>query len=75
MKGQNTITIENEYESYTATFLYPFDLYTSVTSPSDKSANCKSVNSNFLDLSGRCLPTLPTQKGIYIKDGKKVLIK
>jgi len=26
-------------------------------------------------LSGRRLPTLPTQKGIYIKDGRKVLIK
>ena len=75
MKGQNTITIENDYESYTATFLYPFDLYTSITSPSDKSVNCKSENSKWSALSGRCLPTLPTQKGIYIKDGRKVLIK
>ena len=31
--------------------------------------------SNFLDLSGRRLPSLPTQKGIYIKDGRKVMIK
>ena len=46
-----------------------------ITSPSDKSANRKSVNSNFLDLSGRHLPSLPTRKGIYIKDGRKVLIK
>ena len=75
MKGQNTITIENEYESYTATFLYPFDLYTSVTSPSDKSVNCKSENSKWSALSGRRFPSLPTQKGIYIKDGRKVLIK
>ena len=35
----------------------------------------KSVNSKFLDLSGRRLPSLPTQKGIYIKDGRKVMIK
>ena len=68
--GKNYVTIENEYESFTTSFLYPFDLYTSITSPSDKS-----VNSNFLDLSGRCLPSLPTRKGIYIKDGRKVLIK
>ncbi|MBR0242993.1 MAG: leucine-rich repeat domain-containing protein [Bacteroidaceae bacterium] len=51
-----------------------------ITSPSDKSVNSESetstfVNSNFLDLSGRRLPTLPTRKGIYIKDGRKVLIK
>ena len=30
----------------------------------------KSVNSNFHDLSGRHLPSRPTQKGIYIKDGR-----
>ena len=54
---------------------YHIPLPTSVTSPPDKSANRKSVNSNFLDLSGRRLPTLPTRKGIYIKDGRKVLIK
>ena len=53
---------------------------TSVTSPSDKSVNSESVNynsvnSNFHDLSGRRLPSLPTRKGIYIKDGRKVLIK
>ena len=47
----------------------------SLTSPSGKSVNCKSVNSKFLDLSGRRLPALPTRKGIYIKDGSKVLIK
>jgi len=46
-----------------------------ITSPSDKSVNCNSVNSNFLDLSGRRLPSLPIRKGIYIKDGRKVLIK
>jgi len=73
--GMNSVTIENEYESFTTSFLYPFDLYTSITSPSDKSVNCKSVNSKWSALSGCRLPTLPTQKGIYIKDGRKVLIK
>ena len=29
----------------------------------------------YFSLSGRHLPSLPTQKGIYIKDGRKVLIK
>ena len=54
---------------------YGLPLPTSVTSPSDKSVNCKSVNSKFHDLSGRGLPTLPTRPGVYIKDGRKVLIK
>lgn len=35
----------------------------------------ESTNSQFLDFSGRRLTTPPTQKGIYIRDGKKVLIK
>jgi len=34
-----------------------------------------SVNCQWYDLSGRRLPSLPTQKGIYIKDGRKVMIK
>ena len=32
-------------------------------------------SSPWYTLSGRHLPSLPTQKGIYIKDGRKVLIK
>ena len=55
--------------------LYKDERTDGISSPSDKSVNRKSVNSNFLDLSGRHLPTLPTRKGIYIKDGRKVLIK
>jgi len=54
---------------------YDIPLPTSITSPSNKSVNRKSVNRNFLDLSGRRFPSLPTRKGIYIKDGRKVLIK
>ena len=48
---------------------------TSINSPTQKSVNRKSVNCKWSDLSGRHLPSLPTQKGIYIKDGRKVLIK
>ena len=58
------------FESKSVSEMYRISPPTSVTSPSDKS-----VNSNFLDLSGRRLPSLPTRKGIYIKDGRKVLIK
>ena len=65
---------------------YDIPLPTSITSPSNKSVNGRSaqgdashlknsVNSTFLDLSGRRLTTPPTRKGIYIKDGRKVLIK
>jgi hypothetical protein len=65
---------------------YDIPLPTSITSPSNKSVNGRSaqgdashlknsVNSTFLDLSGRRLTTPPTRKGIYIKNGRKVLIK
>ena len=47
---------------------------TSVTSPSSLSPTSPSLTP-WYTLSGRCLPSLPTQKGIYIKDGRKVLIK
>ncbi|MBO5629770.1 MAG: hypothetical protein J5965_11925 [Aeriscardovia sp.] len=68
------------YENKQLAEHWSIPLPTSITSPSDKSVNSESenstfVNSNFLDLSGRRFPTLPTQKGIYIKDGRKVLIK
>lgn len=75
MKGKNTITIENDYEKYSFTFIYPFDQHTSINSPSEKSVNRKFVNSQWFDLSGRRLTTPPTRPGLYIKDGRKVLIK
>ena len=54
---------------------YGLPLPTSINSPTQKLVNRKSVNFKIHDLSGRRLPSLPTQKGIYIKDGRKVLIK
>ena len=47
---------------------------TSITSPTLLRPNPSSLTS-YYTLSGRRLPSLPTQKGIYIKDGRKVLIK
>ena len=44
-----------------------------ITSPSSHFE--PSTPSSFFSLSGRRLTTPPTQKGIYIRDGKKVLIK
>ena len=50
-----------------------------IISPESTSAgqyrNCQSPNRPCYSLSGRRLTTLPTRKGIYIKDGRKVLIK
>ena len=42
--------------------------------PSDPIVNRKSVNGQWHDLSGRRLTTPPT-KGIYIRDGKKVVVR
>ena len=39
------------------------------------SINRKSVNSKFYDLSGRRLTSQPTRGGIYIIDGKKVVVR
>ena len=53
----------------------PAGIHYSTPSLSNKSEDSKSVNSKWYTLSGRRLPSLPTRKGIYIKDGRKVLIK
>ena len=63
------------YENKQLAEHWSIPLPTSITSPSDQSVSRKSVNSKWSALSGRCLPSLPTRKGIYIKDGRKVLIK
>jgi len=41
----------------------------------DQMANGKSVNDQWFDLSGKKLQGLPAKNGIYIKNGKKVVIK
>jgi hypothetical protein len=77
--GTYTLTVENAEEAYTATFI--LDDETAVRDiPSDSTINRKSVNSNCYDLSGRQLPQSSIlnhqlKRGIYIRDGKKVVVK
>jgi len=87
--GTYTLTVENAEEAYTATFI--LDDETAVRDiPSDSTVNHKSVNSKYYDLSGPQTPqssflkgqasklerlTRHLPKGIYIRDGKKVVVK
>lgn len=87
--GTYTLTVENAEEAYTATFI--LDDETAVRDiPSDSTVNHKSVNSKYYDLSGRQIPqssflkgqasklerlTRHLPKGIYIRDGKKVVVR
>ena len=74
-EGTYTLTVENSEEQYTATLSLPL-IDDAVRDLQDhQSVNGKSVNSKWLDLSGRRLTTSPTRKGVYIKDGRKVLVK
>ena len=73
--GEYTLTVENAEEQYTALLSLPLMDDAVRDLLDDKSVNRKSVNGKFLDLSGRRLNSLPTRKGIYIRDGRKVLIK
>ena len=57
-----------DYPSGIERVFHDFD--DSVTSPTDKS-----VNNHCFDLSGRRLNTPPTRPGLYIKDGRKVVVK
>ena len=87
--GTYTLTVENAEEAYTATFI--LDNETAVHDlPSDAMVNSNPVNGKCYDLSGRQIPHssflkgqasklervirhLP--KGIYIRDGKKVVVR
>jgi len=77
--GTYTLTVENAEEAYTATFI--LDDETAVHDlPSDAMVNSKSVNAKCYDLSGRQIPhssfdTRHLPHGIYISDGKKVMVK
>ena len=72
--GTYTLVVENSEEQYTATLTLPLDDTAVRDIPSDQIANNKSSNSKCFDLSGRQLST-PPAKGIYIRDGKKVVVK
>ena len=43
--------------------------------PPSQIVNSKSLNNKCYDLSGRRLSTTPTRRGVYIHDGKKVVVK
>ena len=69
-------------EALHATLLYPYFehfelllLDSTDNIPAPQIANSKSVNSKWYDLSGRCINTTPTRDGVYIHDGKKVVVK
>ena len=70
--GTYTLVVENSEEQYTATLTLPLDDTAVRDLPSDQIANNKSSNGKCFDLSGRPLST-PPAKGIYIRDGKKVV--
>ena len=73
--GEYTLTVENAEEQYTALLSLPLVDDGVRDLQDDKSVNRESVNGKFLDLSGRRLNSLPTRKGIYIRDGRKVMVK
>ena len=78
--GTYTLVVENSEEQYTATLTLPLDDTAVRDIPSDPIVNRQSVNSKCFDLSGRQIrhssfDTRHLPHGIYIRDGKKVLIK
>ncbi|MBR6048090.1 MAG: leucine-rich repeat domain-containing protein [Bacteroidaceae bacterium] len=64
--GTYTLTVENEYEKFVTTLNLTTDISSTPAPSQDKDA--------LYDLSGRKLEHAP-QKGIYINNGKKVLVK
>ena len=54
-----------------------YSVLTSVTAPhsNDSSDNRSLSSANWTDLSGHHLSAPPTRKGVYIMDGKKVVVK
>ena len=72
--GTYTLVVENSEEQYTATLALP--LIDDAVRDLPTTLNSKPSTHNFwYDLSGHRLNSLPTQKGIYIRDGKKVVVK
>ena len=73
-EGTYTLTIENNEELYTATLTLPLIDDAVRDLPSSLTLQPSSLPT-WTDLSGRRLTTPPTQKGVYIRDGRKILIK
>ena len=72
-KGSYTLTVENAEEAYTATFILG-DKTAVRDIPAQHILNSKSSNRTWYDLSGRRL-MMPHAKGIYIRDGRKIVVK
>ena len=73
-EGTYTLTVENAAELYTATLSLPLVDDAVRDRPSSLTLQPSSLPT-WTDLSGRRLTTPPTQKGVYIRDGRKILIK
>ena len=71
--GTYTLVVENSEEQYTATLALP--LIDDAVRDLPSTINPKPSTLNWYDLSGRHLTTPPTQKGVYIREGRKVLVK
>ena len=70
-EGRYTVTVENNNESFTG----EFDAQTAGVGDALRlNDNEKIVNDNIFDLQGRQLQGKP-QRGLYIRDGKKVMVK
>ena len=72
--GTYTLTVENSEEQYTATLFLPLIDVAVSDIPSDFSTQPSFIDL-WTDLSGRQLTTSPTQKGVYIRNGKKIQVK
>ena len=72
--GTYTLVVENSEEQYTATLALPLIDDAVRDLPTALNSNPSTLNS-WYDLSGRQLTTPPTQKGVYIREGRKVLVK
>lgn len=69
MKGSDLLYFNDVQADY-----WKIPLPTSVTFPSSPSPSTLSTHT-WADLSGRRLTTPPTRPGLYIKDGRKVMVK
>ena len=78
-KGTYTLTVENDEEVYTAKF--NIDDVVGINEVKNEMVNSKSSNSKYIyDLSGRQIVNSKSSngklnKGIYIKDGRKVVVR
>ena len=70
-KGEYTITVENDAEAYTANF--SIDDAVGIKPTPSEIVHRTSDNPAFFDLSGRRIVSRTLPRGVYIKDGRKVV--